>query len=246
MIMEVGRIESIYRYPIKSMAAEPLSSASLGWYGFEGDRRLALRRIEDHSGMPWLTAGRLPELVLFTPQKKDATAPAEIATHVRTPEGKSLPVFSHELAQDIKRRCGTAVEMIQLKHGIFDETAVSVIATDTLREIGRLCGRSVEARRFRPNIVVRPNRTQPFLEDAWVGGVLSFGNDIHGPAVVVTMRDERCAMLNIDPDSAVLSPEVMKAVVRRNSNYAGVYCSVVRIGQLSLGQPVFLTSNHDS
>jgi MOSC domain-containing protein len=246
MLVEVGQIEAIYRYPVKSMAAEPLSSIGLGWYGIHGDRRLALRRVGDHSGMPWLTAGRLPELVLFAPRRNELRAPGEIATHVRTPDGESMPIFSNELAEEIECRYGARVEMVHLRHGIFDETAISAIATDTVCEIGHLCGRSLEPRRFRPNIVVRPKRTQPFQEDGWVGGVLSFGDEVQGPAVAVTMRDERCAMVNIDPDSAVLMPEVMKAVVGSNSNYAGVYSSVIRTGQLRVGQPVFLTSNRET
>jgi uncharacterized protein len=65
MLIEIGLVEAIFRYPVKSMAGERLEDATLGWYGIDGDRRLALRRTDNHSGMPWLTAGKLPELVLF-------------------------------------------------------------------------------------------------------------------------------------------------------------------------------------
>jgi uncharacterized protein YcbX len=130
--------------------------------------------------------------------------------------------------------------MMQMKHGIFDDASISVIASDTVREIGRLAGVSPDVRRFRPNILVRLLQPAPFQEDEWVGGVLSFGEDDDAPAVTVTMRDERCSMLNIDPDSASLSPEVLKAVVRANQNMAGVYSTVTRIGRLATGQRIFL------
>ena len=61
-----------------------------------------------------------------------------------------------------------------------------------------------------------------------------------GPAIAVTMRDERCSMVNLDPDSAGSAPEVMKAVVRANQNNAGIYGAVTRIGRLSVGQTVLL------
>ena len=61
MRIEIGRVEAIYRYPVKSMAGEKLEMAQLGWHGIEGDRRLALRRLNDNSGFPWLTATKLPE-----------------------------------------------------------------------------------------------------------------------------------------------------------------------------------------
>src|SRR6476661_9878743 len=102
--------------------------------------------------------------------------------------------------------------MMQLRHGIFDDASISVIASETVREIGRLAGRSLEVRRFRPNVVVRLLRSVPFQEDAWLGGMLSFGKEHEAPAVAVTVRDVRCSMVNLDPDSARPAPEVMKAV----------------------------------
>jgi uncharacterized protein len=54
------------------------------------------------------------------------------------------------------------------------------------------------------------------------------------------MRDVRCAMVNLDPDTATPTPEVMKAVVRANQNCAGIYGAVTRIGRLVVGQTVFL------
>jgi uncharacterized protein YcbX len=56
----------------------------------------------------------------------------------------------------------------------------------------------------------------------------------------VTMRDERCVMINLDPDTAEQDPRVMKAAVRLNRNNAGVYGNVVRTGQISVGQSVSL------
>jgi uncharacterized protein YcbX len=116
--------------------------------------------------------------------------------------------------------------MMQLKHGIFDEACISVITSDTIREIGRLAGRSLDMRRFRPNVAVRLLRSVPFQEDQWLGGVLSFGEGADAPAITVTMRDVRCSMLNLDPDSAAPSPEVLKAVVRTNQNNASDYGAV--------------------
>ena len=115
-----------------------------------------------------------------------------------------------------------------------------MIASDTVREIGRVAGMDLDVRRFRPNVVVRLLRSVPFQEDEWLGGVLSFGEDEDAPAITVTMRDERCSMVNLDPDSASPAPEVMKAIVRVNDNNAGVYGAVTRIGRLAVGQAVFL------
>ena len=240
MPMEIGHLEAIFRYPVKSMAGERLEVAELGWHGLDGDRRLAFRRIDDRSGFPWLSASKLPDLLLFAPHRPEDGAQGDLPTHVRTPDGLELPVFGDDLAAEVGRRHGARVQMVQLNHGIFDEASLSVIASDTVREIGRLAGRSPDVRRFRPNVVVRLLRAAPFQEDEWVGDVLSFGEGDEAPAITVTMPDVRCSMVNLDPDSASSAPEVLKAVVRANDNNAGVYGTVTRMGRLAVGQTLFL------
>src|SRR5205809_2430227 len=240
MLIEIGHVEAIFRYPVKSMGGERLEVASLGWHGLEGDRRLAFRRMDDRSGFAWLTAGKLPDLLLFAPQRRENGAREELPTHVRAPDGEAMPVFGEDLATEVGRRHGAAVQMMHLNHGIFDEATISVIASDTVREIGRLAGRSADVRRFRPNVVVRFLRSVPFQEDAWVGGVLSFGEGDDAPAVTATMRDIRCSMVNFDPDSATPAAEMLKAVVRVHQNTAGIYGAVTRTGRLAVGQTIVL------
>jgi hypothetical protein len=238
MVTEIGCVEALFRYPVKSMGGEPLGSAQLGWHGIDGDRRLALRRVKDRGEFPWLTATKLPELILFAPQRRDTDG--DIPTHVRTPDGDELPVFGEDLAAEVGRRYGAPVEMMQMKHGIFDDASISVIATDTVCEIGRLAGISPDVRRFRPNVVVRLLRPVPFQEDEWLGGVLSFGEGDEAPAIAVTMRDVRCSMVNLHPDTASPAPEVLKAVIRVNQNNAGIYGTITRTGRLAVGQRIFL------
>jgi uncharacterized protein YcbX len=177
---------------------------------------------DDRSGFPWLTAGKLPGLILFTPQRNkndnrnknegDSSEGAAhgdplLPTHIRTPDGEEMPVFGNDLASEIGRRYGAPVEMMQMKHGIFDDANISVIASETVCEIARLAGHSPDVRRFRPNIVVRLLRPIPFQEDEWLGSMLSFGETDDAPAIAVTMRDVRCSMVNLDPDTAKSTPE---------------------------------------
>ena len=238
-LREIGHVEAIFRYPVKSMAGERLEAADLGWYGIDGDRRLAFRRVDDRSGMPWLTASKLPSLLTFTPHRDQDSAQGDIPTHVRTPDGEQLPIWGESLAKEVERRHGAPVQMMHVRHGVFDEASISVIASETVEEIGRLAGRKLDIRQFRPNVVVHLLRPVPFQEDEWLDGVLSFGEGT--AAIAVTMRDERCAMANLDPDSAESAPEVMRTIVRANENYAGVYGAVTRIGRLAIGQTIFFS-----
>jgi len=237
-MVEIGTVEALFRYPVKSMRGEALKTAELGWHGLAGDRRLALRRVQDRSGFPWLTATKLSELILFTPE--GAGNGEGLPTHVRTPEGASMMAFSEELASEIGRRHGAPVQMMHLKQGIFDDACISVIASATIGEISRLAGPTPDVRRFRPNVLVRLSQPKPFQEDQWLGDELAFGENGDGPAVSVTMHDVRCSMVNLDPDTAEMSPAVLKTIVRVNQNNAGIYGTVTRVGRLEVGQKIFL------
>jgi uncharacterized protein YcbX len=240
MPIELGQIEAIYRYPVKSMGGERLDAATLGWHGLEGDRRFALRRMDLHSDYPWLSASKLPDLLRYSPHRREDGAAGGLTTHVRTPDGETLPILGEELAAEIGRKNGAPVQMMQMKHGVFDEASLSVIAIATVDEIARLAAQSPDLRRFRPNVLVRSLRAAPFEEDEWVGGELAFGEGDDAPAIAVTMRDVRCSMLNYDPDSALSAPEMLKSVVREHDNTAGVYGTVTRVGRVAVGQTVFL------
>jgi uncharacterized protein YcbX len=240
MTIHLGHIHQLVRYPVKSMAGVATDSAFLGWHGLQGDRRFAFRRLDDKSGFPWLTASRLPELLLYQPIGLAENSEEPTPTHVRTPEGIDLALRSAELQNSVAEKCGSAVELMKLKHGIFDEASVSVINLATISAIGREVGDDLDIRRFRANIVIATDATEAFQEDDWIGSRLVFGDNDAGPMLNVAMSDPRCVMINLDPDTAKQDPRIMKAAVRLNNNNAGAYTNVVWTGQLVVGQPVSL------
>ena len=237
-MIEIGRVCEVVRYPVKSMAGISTEWASLGWHGLDGDRRFAFRRIGDESAFPFLTAGRFPQLIRYRPVGLDETTfePARVLT----PDGAEVELRGTELQAEIGEKFGKPVELMKLKHGIFDEAPMSVITLATIAGIGREAGVDLDRRRFRANVFLETENAEVFQEDAWVGGTLVFGDGDAAPAVAVTLRDERCVMLNLDPDTAVQDPRVMKAVVRMSDNYAGVYATVIRTGTIRVGDRVSL------
>jgi uncharacterized protein YcbX len=244
--MELGRISALFRYPVKSMAGELLDVTRLTWHGIEGDRRLAFRRLADTTGLPWLTASKLPQLLLYKPFGLDNSSAEPLPTHVCTPDGKEYELRSDELREDVSSRYGSDVELMNLKSGMFDEASISVISLGTVHSVERESGRGegrCDLRRFRPNVVIETESGEPFEEDKWVGRTLMFGDGngaVPMAAIGITMRDERCVMVNLDPDTAERDSEVMKTVVRLNENCAGVYGTVLSAGELRVGQVVTL------
>jgi len=144
------------------------------------------------------------------------------------------------LQNSVADKFGSAVELMRFKHGIFDDASVSVINLATISAIGREVGEDLDTRRFRANVVIASDSTEPFIEDSWIGGRLIFGDSEAGPIVSLTMPDPRCVMINFDPDTAEADPRIMKAAIRLNENNAGAYGTVARTGQISVGQSVSL------
>ncbi|HEX6252202.1 MAG TPA: MOSC domain-containing protein [Gemmatimonadaceae bacterium] len=222
------------------MAGTATASAFLGWHGLDGDRRFAFRRLGVDSGFPWLSASRVAELLLYHPFGCDESTGEPLPTHVRTPDGAQVELGSAELVREVAGRLGSGVELMKLRHGIFDEAPVSIISLATIAGIGDEAGMDLDHRRFRANVLVDTQGGEPFLEDGWVGGTLLFGTSEPRPAVRVTLRDARCVMINLDPDTAVPDSRVLKTVVRMNDNNSGVYGVVVQTGPIRVGDPVSL------
>src|SRR6202011_2368899 len=196
------------------MAGGLLDVARLSWHGIEGDRRLAFRRLTDKSGFPWLSASKLPQLLLYKPFGLDGNTAESLPTHVCTPDGKEYELRSDELREELSTRYGSDVELMNLNHAILDEACISVISLCTVHCVERESGRDVDLRRFRPNVVIETDSAEPFEENRWLGRTLLFGDGNSGAAVRVTMKDERCVMINFDPDTVERDSEVMKTVVR--------------------------------
>ena len=233
--IEIGRVAGLFRYPIKSMPGTSMESVALGWHGLAGDRRFAFHRVTDKVGFPWLNANRLPMLSLYQPILHD-----DVPTHVLTPDGAVLEIYSEELRQELSTRFGKEVELMQIDRGIFDEASVSLISTSTIHGLAQKLAKEIDHRRFRPNILLETTQSKCFGEDEWVGGTLIFGEAETGAAISVTLRDPRCNTINLDPDTAEQDSSVLKTVAQMNECNAGIYGTVVRTGTLTVGQKVWL------
>src|SRR6187551_2118331 len=87
MAQMVGRVVELNRYPVKSMAADPVSQADIDWQGIEGDRQYAFYRAGDRSRFPWLTGRELPDLVRHSPRYRDPADPRMSPVDIRCPDG---------------------------------------------------------------------------------------------------------------------------------------------------------------
>lgn len=236
---QVAVVRALYRYPVKSMAGETLDEIELGWHGFEGDRRFAFLRTNEMVGFPWLTASRVPELLLYKPHYENGDV-AKGSVKVQTPEGLEIALSDPQLAERISHLYGSDVHAMRLDSGIFDLATLSLISQETIAAVSDETNQPLEIARFRPNIVVESLDGRPFAEDAWVGRRLTFGTSPDAPAMRVTERDVRCVMVNFDPTTLEKDDRILKTIVQQHETCLGIYGSTERKGRIRVGDIISL------
>ena len=232
----VGRVAGLWRYPVKSMGAEPLEDVAVSWHGLAGDRRWAfIRNRATQSGFPWLTLRERSDMIRYLPSFVDPTRPDRSPTVVRTPSGVVRDVADPALGAELDSDGVTAIKQ---DRGTFDTFPLSLITTQTIGRLGEMVGESLEVQRFRPNILVEAADESPFPEDAWVGSILRIG----GMRLRVDKRDGRCAIITIDPVTTQRNPEILRTVAGDRQGCLGVYGSTVEPGRIAVGDPVGIES----
>lgn len=231
----VGTVAALWRYPVKSMAAEPLDHADVSWHGVPGDRRWAfLRKDAVTSGFPWLTLRDSPDLWRYRPSFVEPHQPDRSPTLVVTPSGAQLDIIAPALAAEL----GDGVRVIRNDRGFFDTLPLSVLTTQTLAALSTLVGEPLDVRRFRPNLLIDSASPEPFHEDTWVGRVLRIG----ALRVHIDKRDQRCVVVNVDPVTTQRSPAILRTITRERDSCLGVYGSTVQPGRVAVGDPVVIES----
>ena len=229
---EVGRVSALWRYPVKSMAAEALRSVAVGWHGLAGDRRWAfIRPGMERSGFPWLTIREVPQLWRYEPYFTDSENVEASKTVVKTPDGSELEVADLALAAHF----GDGVRVMKQYSGVFDVMPLSLLTVQSVEELSASVGLPLTPSRFRPNILIDAPAGGAFPEDTWTGSVLRVGE----MRLRVDQRDKRCVMVNIDPSSSDSDPRVLRAVARERDARFGVYGTVVEPGKIAVGDSVF-------
>jgi uncharacterized protein YcbX len=258
----IGTIESLWRYPVKSMAGEEIPEAFMGFSGFYGDRCYAFKNSSARKGFPYLNATAQPQMLRYRPQfryPERAAKPPNLAAaqsiapgvnpangepndlilDVVTPTGEVLavdnPVLIDMLIEGLRGE--NNVTLVRSDRALADCRPVSMISLQTIRQVAAEVAIPLDKRRFRSNIYLNLSVDQGFVEDEWVGHRLRIGPSAE---VMVLERDPRCKMISLDPDTAEHNPQIFRHVTQAHDTYAGVYCAVLVEGTLTKGDPIEL------
>jgi uncharacterized protein YcbX len=233
----VGVVQELRRYPVKSMAAESLQSASVSWHGLAGDRRWAfIRPGTERNGFPWLTIREKPDLWRHVAYFADPADVESSKTMVRTPDGREWEVTDPDLAS----RLGEGVRVMKVYSGIFDTFPLSLLTVQSVEALSSLVGQTLTPLRFRPTLVINASQAEPFSEERWAGAVLRIGE----LRCRLDQRDQRCMMVNIDPaDTDSANPAVLRTIAKERNAQFGMYGTTVQPGEVRIGDPVILESD---
>jgi len=258
----VGRVDSLWRYPVKSMRGEELAEAYVGFSGVYGDRLYAFRSSASPTGFPFLTGREQEEMILYRPRFRHpdkAVKPAnlteaesispgltplfvnstDLGVDVETPSGEMLAVDDPALIRRLAERIGVApsLALLRSERAMTDCRPVSLFSVQTVQRLGEEIGGPIDKRRFRANVYVDLGSAAGCGEDGFVGRTLRLGSKA---VISVLERDPRCKMITLDPDTAEPRPEILRKVARDHDGKAGVYGAVLVEGMVRQGDEIEL------
>jgi uncharacterized protein len=254
----IGKVDSLWRYPVKSMRGEELDEAFAGFSGIYGDRLFAFRSSASPKGFPYLTAREQQKLLQYRPRFRypdKAARPANLAeaeamganpvsadltdlmVDVDTPSGETLAIDDAALIDTLRDGIGQKhqLALMRSERALTDCRPVSIFSLQSARQLSEETDTPVDKRRFRANIYVDLTSGEGFAENEFVGRSLRIG-----PKVVVRIleRDARCVMITLDPDTGEKTPALLKKVAQAHDGMAGVYGAVLVEGMLRKGDSV--------
>jgi uncharacterized protein YcbX len=256
----IGKVETLWRYPVKSMRGEELEEAFASYSGIYGDRVFAFRSSANHKGFPYFTAREQRRLLQYRPRFRypdKAARPinlieaesrganplladlAELVVDVETPSGETVaiddPALIDMLRADIDQK--HEISLMQSQRAMTDCRPVSIFSLQSAQQLAEETGTPVDKRRFRANVYVDLVSSDGFAENDLVGRSVRLG-----PKAVITIleRDPRCVIITLDPDTGEQAPAILKKVAQAHDGMAGVYGAVLVEGMVHKGDSVEL------
>jgi uncharacterized protein YcbX len=254
----IGRIDSLWRYPVKSMRGEEMEEMFAGYAGVYGDRLFAFRSSSAPAGFPYFTGRDQRQMIRYRPRFRDREKAArpinlreaeqngaaplsgsaeELMIDVETPEAEVFAIDHPRLRERLSAGEGKELTLIRSERAITDCKPLSLFSIQTAQQLGFEAGLPVDKRRFRANVYLDLPDVKAFGENDLVGRSLRLGSKV---VASVLQLDSRCMMVTLDPDSADKAPVVLKTIAQSHNNQVGLYAAVLLEGLIRKGDPVEL------
>lgn len=256
----VGTVESLWRYPVKSMRGEQVNTSFIGFSGVYGDRLFAFRSAGSPAGFPYLTGReqaellryrarfRKPALATLPPNLGEAermapgitpayAAPDDLAVDVETPSGEVLAIDDPALIKRLRQGIAEkhVLSLVRSDRSFTDCRPISLISVQSVSQLGNELGVTLDKRRFRANVYVDLGAAKGFAENDLVGRKLRLGEKA---VVAILELDPRCGMITLDLESGAANPAVLKKLADSHGGTAGLYAAVLVEGAVRPGDVI--------
>jgi uncharacterized protein len=259
-VTTIGSIESLWRYPVKSMGGQTLTEAFMGFSGLYGDRCYAFKSSTARKGFPYLNANIQRRMLLYHPKFRNQeraakppnlieamsiapgvtpanAEPDDLRLDVVTPSGAVVPIDDPALIEMLGEglRGENHLTLVRSDRALTDCRPISLISMQTVKQIEEEVGVPLDKRRFRANIYLDLNHHRGFAEDELVGCKLRLGSKA---VITILERDPRCNLISLDPDTGEQNPAVLRKVAQAHEAFAGVYAAVLVEGVVTAGDSI--------
>jgi uncharacterized protein YcbX len=209
------KVAAIWRYPIKSMAGEPLDSVVVDANGLLGDRVV---QVYDGRGR-LVTARRFPRLLRSKGTFGSDGEPRVDGFRWDSPEARDRVEAAVGAGATLRRFDGPER---------FDVLPLLVCTDGAVTMFGR------DVRRLRPNLLIAGVEKE--VERTWSGATLRL------PDAEIRLADlrGRCVMTTYDPDTVEQNVDVLRDIVRRFDGRLCLNAQVIRSGCIRAGDLVEL------
>jgi uncharacterized protein YcbX len=226
----IGHLAAVHRYPVKSLSGETLTEALVDSRGLVGDRLWSVRDPDGKfgSGKSSRRFRRMDGLLALTAEY-DGDAPS-----VTFPDGRTLRP-GPELDEALSWHVGRPVTLERegdVSH--FDDGPVHLVTTSSVRAAAEDHGSTVDARRFRANLLLDNGLEAAYAEDGWLGHRLAVGDVL----LEVVQPMPRCVMVDMPQVGVDADGGLLRTLTERRNGEFGVLLRVVRPGRVRLGDDV--------
>ncbi|HZP45115.1 MAG TPA: MOSC N-terminal beta barrel domain-containing protein [Candidatus Binataceae bacterium] len=256
MQRQIGTVQAIWRYPVKSLRGEALAEAQIDERGIVGDRRWALRELARGGIM----SARIWAAMLQLGARYESSD-GGATVYLELPDGRSMragdpltdqalsAIFGREIRLEaVRRERLSPADLEAIMRGeafppardFFDEDVLHLIASGTLAHLRELRpAADFDPRRFRANIYIDTGAEHDgFIEDRWLEGELVVGERVR----IVGMRPAiRCVMTTHPQPDLPRDVSILRTAAQHHDAYVGVFAAVGESGSIRLGDPVVLS-----
>ena len=220
----MAEVAEVWRYPVKSMAGERLDTCLITETGLDGDRRWAL--VDGVSN-------RAGKLLSIREDERLMTYRARLAddgVELVTPDGDTRRLDDRMVAH-LAEQIARPLTLRDTAGANFDDSPVLVVSMASVAAFRLEAGVPMDRRRFRANLYL--DGLEPEKELGWLGRRIRAGD----AELEVIKRCDRCVVITHDPDTTTATPKLLRILTETHETCMGVYCSVVRPGRVSVGDP---------